>query len=286
MQPPSTSARAASMKRKTVELEEGWRFMAASLAKIRRAVDGDGERLSGEEHMLAYATVYDMCNQREPHKYSQQLYQRYKDDLESYIASTVLPPLKEMHGETLLRELLERWTKHNRVVSHGNMLFCYLNRYYVPSRSLPPVDELGPAAFRRLVLKELKSTMTGAMIAMIDDEREGKLIDRDLVKNVLDIFIPVGLGHLDDYQVDFEQAFLEGARDYYSRKAQTWILEYSDSDYMLKVEECLQNEKERVAHFLDSSIEPKLMEAMRSELITKVPRIADVILKNSEGGAT
>jgi hypothetical protein len=40
--------------------------------------------------------------------------------------------------------------------------------------------------------------------AQIDDEREGKSIDRDLLNNVLDIFVQTGDGNLDIYRDDFE----------------------------------------------------------------------------------
>ena len=72
--------------------------------------------------------------------------------------------------------------------------------------------------------------------AQIDDEREHKLIDRDVLKNVLAIYVEIGSGGLRIYQVDFEQAYLESTRNYYSRKFQSWNLEYSDDhDYKLKV---------------------------------------------------
>ncbi|TVU10729.1 hypothetical protein EJB05_44275, partial [Eragrostis curvula] len=238
---------------RTVELEEGWRFLASSLAKIRRAVDGGGEGLSVEENMQTYTTVYCMCKQAAPHNYSQQLYQRYKDDLDDYIKSTtsrnvwisvlgrasqVLPTLKEMHGEVLLRGLLDRWRKHSRILDSEIKLFRYLHRYYISKTSLPPLKQLGSTSFRDLVFNEFKSTVTRTVISMIDDEREGQPTDRDLLMNVLDIYVQICSGKLDAYKADFEQPFLEGTRNYVSRKAQAWIHEYSDPEYMLKVEEC------------------------------------------------
>ena len=61
-------------------------------------------------------------------------------------------------------------------------------------------------------------------------------MDRALVKDVLDINVEIGRGSLCLYELDFEHFFFcKGAADYYSKKAQTWLLEDSCPEYMLKV---------------------------------------------------
>lgn len=73
------------------------------------------------------------------------------------------------------------------------------------------------------------------LVFQIDKEREGEQIDRALLKNVLDIFVEIGMGSMDCYVADFEDAMLADSAAYYSRKASNWILEDSCPDYMLKV---------------------------------------------------
>ena len=72
-------------------------------------------------------------------------------------------------------------------------------------------------------------------LQQIEREREGEQIDRALLKNVLDIFVEIGLGSMECYENDFEDFLLKDTADYYSIKAQSWILEDSCPDYMLKV---------------------------------------------------
>jgi len=69
----------------------------------------------------------------------------------------------------------------------------------------------------------------------IDVEREGGQIDRALLKNVLDIYVEIGMGQMDYYEKDFEAHMLDDTAAYYSRKASSWILEDSCPEYMLKV---------------------------------------------------
>jgi len=69
----------------------------------------------------------------------------------------------------------------------------------------------------------------------IDKEREGEQIDRSLLKNVLDIFVEIGMGEMALYETDFEAHMLEDTADYYKSKATIWIESDSCPDYMLKV---------------------------------------------------
>lgn len=68
----------------------------------------------------------------------------------------------------------------------------------------------------------------------IDKEREGEQIDRSLLKNVLDIFVEIGMGDMDQYEQDFEKQMLEDTAVYYKSKATNWIEIDSCPDYMLK----------------------------------------------------
>lgn len=72
------------------------------------------------------------------------------------------------------------------------------------------------------------------VVHQIDKEREGEQIDRALLKNVIDIFVEIGMGQMESYEKDFEALMLSDTGAYYSRKASNWILEDSCPDYMLK----------------------------------------------------
>ncbi|XP_044974546.1 cullin-1-like [Hordeum vulgare subsp. vulgare] len=265
-----------------IGLEEGWRDMDAGVARLKRILHGvDGVSFTSQEYIHLYTTIFNMCTQKPPYDYSEQLYERYKQALEDYIKSTVLPALKSKHGEFLLRELVERWKNHKVMVRWLTRFFHYLDRYYVSRKALKPLKLLGVSCFYDLVFNGLKTTLTTILLDMIDNEREGQLIDRALVKDVIDIYLEIGQGGVDLYEPDFEQAFCKATTDYYSKKAQTWMLEDSCPQYMLKAEDCLQKEKERVAHYLHSSTEEKLLEGTMLELISK--RAEEILNKENSG---
>ncbi|XP_042448529.1 cullin-1-like isoform X2 [Zingiber officinale] len=255
-------------ERKTIDLEQGWEFMQKGITKLKNILEELPEsQFSSEDYMMLYTTIYNMCTQKPPHDYSQQLYDKYRDSFEDYITSMVLPSLRVKHDEFMLRELVKRWLNHKVMVRWLSRFFHYLDRYFITRRSLPPLNEVGLTRFHDLVYQEVKSKVKDAVISLIDREREGEQIDRALLKNVLDIFVEIGLGNMKCYEDDFETHLLKDTAAYYSRKASNWILEDSCPDYMLKAEECLKREKDRVAHYLHSSSEQKLLEKVQHELL-------------------
>ncbi|KAI8574684.1 hypothetical protein RHMOL_Rhmol01G0373800 [Rhododendron molle] len=249
------------------EWEEGWDFLQKGITKVKRIIEGLPEpRLSSEERILLYTTVYNLSSSR-PINHSARLYDKYKEVLEEYISSSVLPSLREKHDEFMLRELMKRWANHKAMVMLLSKIFHFLDRYYVLGRVLPPLNAVGLACFRDLVYRELKGEVRDAVITLIDREREGEQIDRALLKNVLDFFVEIGMGQMVDYENDFEDYMLKDSASYYSRKASNWIVEDSCPDYMLKVEQCLEKERDRVSHYLHSSSEQKLVEKVQNELL-------------------
>ncbi|GLT79422.1 hypothetical protein SLA2020_509110 [Shorea laevis] len=262
-------------ERKTIDLEQGWDFMQKGITKLKNILEGLPEpQFSSEDYMMLHTTIYNMCTQKPPHDYCQQLYDKYRESFEEYITSTVLPSLREKDDEFMLRELVKRWANHKVMVRWLSRFFHYLDRYFIARRSLPGLNEVGLTCFRDLVYQELNEKVRDAVISLIDQEREGEQIDRALLKNVLDIFVEIGMGQMDYYENDFEASMLKDTAGYYSRKASNWILEDSCPDYMPmyfvfpQAEECLKREKDRVSHYLHSSSVPKLLEKVQHELLS------------------
>ncbi|KAM3328331.1 hypothetical protein P3S68_033023 [Capsicum galapagoense] len=257
----------ATAQLKIIELDEGWEIMQKGITKMKKILEGQQHSFSSEDSIMLYTTVYNMCSQKPPNDYAQQLYDKYKEVFEEYINSTVLPALREKHDELMLMEFVKRWANHKLMVRWLSRFFRYLDRYFISRRSLPTLNEVGLTCFRDLVYKELNSKARDAVIVLIDQEREGEQIDRALLKNVLDIFVEIGMGEMGYYENDFEDAMLKDTAAYYSRKASSWSVEDSCPDYMLKAEECLKKEKDRASHYLCVSSETKLLEKVQNELL-------------------
>ncbi|KAI3982583.1 hypothetical protein MKX01_031322 [Papaver californicum] len=152
--------------------------MQTGITKLIRILEGLPEpQFNSDDHMMLYTTCYNMCTQKHPHNYSQQLYEKYREAFENYINETVLPSLREKHDEFLLRELEKRWINHKIMVRWLSRFFIYLDRYFIVRRSLPPLNDVGIVYFRKLVYEEINVRAREAVISLINQEREGEQID-------------------------------------------------------------------------------------------------------------
>ncbi|KAG4133226.1 hypothetical protein ERO13_D08G083600v2 [Gossypium hirsutum] len=243
------------MENEAIGLDKGWDYMQKGITKLKRILEGLPEPpFTSEEYMMLYTTIYNMCTQKPPHDHSQQLYDKYREAFEEYISSTVLPSLREKHDEFMLRELAKRWANHKVMVRWLSRFFHYLDRYFIARRSLPTLNEVGLTCFRDLVYQEVHAKVKDAVITLVT-----------LLKNVLDIFVEIGMGKMDRYEDDFEADMLQDTGAYYSRKASSWIEEDSCPDYTLKA----------MSHYLHSSSETKLSECQNELLVAYANRLLE-----------
>lgn len=271
-----------------IRLEEGWRdeIKARAIDVLIDMLDGGiragrTNMFAPREYVAIYTTCYDMCTQRSPYNWSRDLYLRHGETIENYLTSRVLPALRERTsgsssssgGPILLTELQNRWTNHQIMNKWLKKFFTYLDRYYVKHHSLPTLSQAGLRHFKTHIYDEVKGDATGAILASINDEREGKIIDKTLIKSIVELYENMGMGNLDSYTLDLEAPLLENTREYYSKRRQDWIVSDSTPDYLIKAERSLNEERNRVADYLNSATEPKLLRVCEEEILEKVEQM-------------
>ncbi|XP_050143416.1 cullin-1-like isoform X1 [Malus sylvestris] len=253
-----------------IEWDQGWDHVQQGIAKMNRIIQGSSEpQFTSEEYMSLYTTIYNMSIQQPPHNYSRQLYEKYQETIEEYISSTVLPPLMEKHDEFMLQEYVKNWVNYKVMFRWLSHFFCFFYDRGITRNqtSLPGPNEVVLNCFRNLVYPKVNANVRYYVLGLMHKEREGEKIDRALLKNVINIYVEIEMGELDAYEKDFEEYMLIDTRKYYLHKASSWILEYSYMDYMLKVEECLRRERDRVSCYLLPSSQKKLMETVKHCLV-------------------
>ena len=140
------------------------------------------------------------------------------------------------------------------------------DRTYVASQKKVPVYECGLHIFRDEVCRHvrIKERLLHMLLDMVQRERMGEMIERGLLKTVTSMLVELGR---DVYQRDFEAHFLASSATFYQAESQEYISQNSAADYMKKADQRLQEEVERVAHYLDPGTEPKIKEVAERELI-------------------
>ena len=216
-----------------------------------------------------------MCTQRSPYNHSRELYNRHGETIENYLTRTVLPALRaktSQGGTILLKELQFRWSNHQIMNKWMTKFFYYLDRFFVKHHSLPTLSEAGLRAFKEHIYDEIKGDATEAILSLINQEREGTLIDKTLIKTIVELYEKIGMNNLESYTLDLEVPLLTSTREYYSKKREEWIASDSTPDYLIKAEKVLEEEKTRVHDYLNPSSESKLLKVVEEEILQKAEK--------------
>mmetsp|Transcript_7768 Transcript_7768/g.13788 ORF Transcript_7768/g.13788 Transcript_7768/m.13788 type:complete len:751 (+) Transcript_7768:81-2333(+) len=266
-----------------VALEDGWEKIKTEGIKVLENFLDTGyippnvhqdpkkpqKLLSNANYAELYTTVYNMCTQRTPNNWSDQLYRRYGEAMSDYVQRQVLPALQDKSDIALMKELLHRWSNHKIYVKWMDRFFTYLDRYYVKLQSVEPLHNRGYIIFNQQVFQVCMKDTRAALLRVINLERQGEHIDQDLVKGVVEIFIDLGLGQLNLYNTEFEEAFLPATSDYFVRQSSGWISEDSFPEYLRKAEAALTAEEQRVTNYLHRSTQTKLKHVVIMALLAQ-----------------
>ncbi|KAJ8602809.1 hypothetical protein CTAYLR_002580 [Chrysophaeum taylorii] len=271
---------------KIIALDEGWNNEIKAKAidvleeMLNNGFDRKSQRLfAPKEYVQTYTTCYNMCTQRSPYNWSEQLYQRHGETICQYLTQTVLPALRHQRADFLLVELTKRWANHKIMNRWMQKFFMYLDRYYVKHHSLPTLDVAGLKHFKTLVYNEVKKDAVAAMIALVDAERDGAIVDRGLVKNCVELLEAMGMGSLDAYVSDLEDQLLASTKEYYKKKSQEWVESDDTPTYLEKAETALDAEKARVQNYLNAATEPKLLRVCELEIL----ELRETVLLEKDG---
>ncbi|KIM65778.1 hypothetical protein SCLCIDRAFT_1211764 [Scleroderma citrinum Foug A] len=180
-----------------------------------------------------------------------------------------------LQDETLLRYYACEWDRYTTGANYINRLFTYLNRHWVKRerdegrKAVYPVYTLALVQWKInffIHVQSKSSNLAGAILRLIERQRNGESIDQGLVKKVVDSFVSLGLddtdinkASLDVYREHLEIPFLEATEKYYEQESEAFLAENSVSDYLRKAEERLREEEDRVDRYLNAETRKQLI---------------------------
>ncbi|XP_060668535.1 cullin-1 isoform X1 [Ziziphus jujuba] len=267
------SSMAVDNIQKPIDFEQGWAILQGAVDRVINVVEGiDNNPFTADEYIEYYTIVYDLGGPgRGSYENSKKLYDLYRKAFEDYITLKVLPSLLGKKDEILLQELERRWQNQKTMTYWLSRFFGYLDRYFTTIQKQPSLREISSLSFYDLVFGKINSQIRGAAISMIaiqiDREREGEQIHQVIVKNVVAIYTEIGKD-LMNYTRDFEDDLAKHTAAFYSQKASNWITSEPYKEYMLKVEDCLKHERDRISYYLPAGLQKKLLEVVQHELLS------------------
>ncbi|KAK7469113.1 ubiquitin ligase (cullin) of SCF [Stygiomarasmius scandens] len=190
---------------------------------------------------------------------------------------------ENLQDEELLRYYAAEWDRYTTGANYINRLFTYLNRHWVKRerdegrKNVYPVYTLSLVQWKTnlfVPIQQKHVKLAGAILRLIQQQRNGETIDQGLVKKVVESFVSLGLDDtdtnkacLDVYKEHFEAPFIEATEKYYKKESESFLAEYTVSEYLKKAEERLKEEEDRVDRYLNQQTRKTLISKCEHVLI-------------------
>ncbi|KAG6397799.1 hypothetical protein SASPL_144260 [Salvia splendens] len=199
------------------------------------------------------------------HKFGEKLYSGLVSTMTLHLQS-MSKSIEAAQGASFLDELNAKWNNHNKALQMIRDILMYVDRTLIPSTHKTPVHELGLNLWRDYVIHScnIQSRLLNTILELIQRERTGEVINRGLMRNIIKMLMDLGASV---YQEDFEKPFLNVSADYYQAESQEYIECCDCADYLKKAERRLNEDIDRVSHYLDTKTEPKITNVVEKEMI-------------------
>jgi cullin 3 len=137
----------------------------------------------------------------------------------------------------------------------------YLDRNYLMTHNKPILYQCGLTIFRDLTVSqpELSYRLREILIDNVRKERQGELIDCEVMRDVLAMLVELRTSSNDTYHLVFEEAFLADTRCFYQREAMQLLVNCDCSTYMVEAERRIHEEEGRLQKYLAAFTESALM---------------------------
>ena len=200
------------------------------------------------------------------HKFGEKLYTGLVTITRAHLEE-VSKSIEAAQEGLFLEELNTKWNDHNKALQVIRDILMYMDRTYIPSTQKTPVRELGLNLWRDNIVhsSKIQTRFLHTLLELIRRERiTSEVINKELMRNIIKMLMDLGPSV---YQEDFEKPFLEASAEFYKCEAQKFIECCECGDYLMMAERRLNEEVERVAHYLDAKSEVKITNVVEKELI-------------------
>ncbi|TYH19247.1 hypothetical protein ES288_A05G337800v1 [Gossypium darwinii] len=235
--------------------EKTWKILVHAIHEI---YNHNASGLSFEE---LYRNAYNMVL----HKFGEKLYSGLVTTMTAHVKE-ISKSIEAAQGNLFLEELNRKWNDHNKALQMIRDILMYMDRTYIPDTHKTPVHEPGLNLWRDNIIHsgKIQSRLLSTLLELVHRERTGEVIDRGLMRNIVKMLMDLGSSI---YQEDFEKPFLEVSAEFYRGESQKFIECYDCGDYLKKAEIRLNEEIERVTHYLDAKSEGKITNVVEKEMI-------------------
>lgn len=295
----------------TIDFAEGWKtikengldVLSAMLRKFLLSKNtGQAQDRSpfGKKGVSSlYTTSYMMvnCNSNTSSTKSdpaKEFYERISNFIKEHLNSADIRAVIDNRASNIsLKEFISIWQSYKIMTKWICYLFQHLEAGVIKLNELMTLTSVSLVSFYEVVYKKFASEQTTLTLACILKEREGELIDIELMQESLQIYSMMGvatkitgtiapdlrakLTNIDAalklqefrqvYDADFEKDFLKETKEFYFRRSREWIANSSVDTYVSLIDDVLAKEEKRLLAYLNPSTKPKLIRVCLEECV-------------------
>ncbi|XP_068196243.1 cullin-3-like isoform X2 [Antennarius striatus] len=237
-----------------------WNFLKNGIQEVQRKNNAE---LSFEE---LYKNVYKMVF----HKHGEKLYTGLREVVREHLKKVQKDVLNSLNNN-FLQTLNQAWNDHQTAMVMIRDIVIYMDRVYVQQNNVENVYNLGLIIFRDQVVRYrcIQDHLKRTLMNMIACERKGEVVDRGAIRNACQMLMILGLDGRSVYEEDFELPFLKMSREFFQMESEKFLAQNSAIVYIKKVEARINEEIERVLHYLDKSTQEPIVNVVEREMISK-----------------
>lgn len=185
-------------------------------------------------------------------------------------------------GEEFIKGIRDSWERHVSAMGMITDILMYLDRGFGQETDMPPLYMSVLGFYRDKILRHIFPSVDGPLtnvinavvLDLINMERKGDIIDRNLVKRLLLMYEQ--LAETDDlsdnnrlYLTTFEPSYLKDSGVFYADEADRLMQESDAGVWLRHTERRLQEELDRCESTISRMSTPKIIRVVEDELISK-----------------
>ncbi|KJZ73652.1 hypothetical protein HIM_06985 [Hirsutella minnesotensis 3608] len=276
------------------DFEDGWHMLESAFRDIHNKSCG----------LLSFEELYRAAYKIVLKKKGAVLYERVKQFEEQWFAQNIIPKIevlvtktlinigidkssssaneRRQTGEKFLKGVRDTWEDHNMSMNMMADILMYLDRGYSQQEGRPPIFSTTIALFRDHILRSCLNENSSQLIIdililvildQIDMEREGDVIDRNLIKSCSRMLS--SLYEPDDdnesktlYLTVFQDRFLDNSHDFYTKECERLLRESDASTWLRHTQQRLNEEVDRCGITIELETLPSALAVVERTLIS------------------
>lgn len=137
-------------------------------------------------------------------------------------------------------------------------------KYAIGTNDVESIWDMGLTLFKLNIVTMLpiRERALNSLLDAIQKERSGETVDRNCIRSLVRMYISLGI-----YFSDFENKFLESTELFYREESEVGISTLEPAVYLEKISKRLEEENERVDHYIDESTRSRLIPLLDRILI-------------------